>query len=84
MPRMQTDDTTHIEAVAAMRAEHREELAKLHMRIVAYRQALEQHGIEPPDHDDDELLAMWRNSQAVISTASHFVATLGTAKELLA
>ncbi len=80
---METADTAHIEAVTAMRAEHRRELAKLRMQLIAYRQALEAHGIEPPDHDDDDLMEMWRDCRAVISTASHFAANLRSARELL-
>jgi hypothetical protein len=63
--------------------EHREELAKLRMQLVAYREKLVEHGIEPPDKDGEELLAMWRRCRAVISSASDFVASLGSAKELL-
>jgi len=70
--------------VEAIQAQHRTEIAKLTMRLVTYRQALEDAGIEPPDHNEDELLSMWQDCRAVISTASHFVADLRSAKELLA
>ncbi len=75
--------TMPIDAVEAMRQEHRVELAKLRMQLVAYRQLLVDNGIEPPDHDDDALLEMWRESRAVISSASHFVAYLRSEAELL-
>lgn len=68
----------------AKELEHRVELAKLKMQLVLYRETLEQHGIEPPDRDGADLLQMWRDSAAVISTASAFVAQLGTSKELIA
>lgn len=73
-----------IQVIEAMQAEHREEVAKLTMRIVTYRKALEDAGIEPPDHDEDALLSMWQTARAVVTTASHFVSELGSAKELLA
>jgi hypothetical protein len=63
--------------------EHRQEVARLRMQLVLYREKLVEHGIEPPDRDDEELMLMWRNCRAVISSASHFVASLGSAKELL-
>lgn len=53
------------------------------MQLILYRQTLERHGVEPPDRDDDELLEMWKNCRSVISTASHFAASLRSAKELL-
>ena len=63
--------------------EHRVELAKAHMLLVRYREIMEENGIEPPDPTGEELLRMWRDCSAVISSASEFVATLGTSKELL-
>jgi hypothetical protein len=81
--RIITEVTVPAEMVEAMRAEHRLEVAKLKMNLVAYRQLLREVGIEPPDYGDDELLDMWNDCRAVISTASHFVARLGSAKELL-
>lgn len=71
------------ELVEAQDHEHRMEVARLQMQLVRYREALEEAGIEPPDSEAAELLAMWRECRAVISTASEFVAYLGTAKELL-
>jgi hypothetical protein len=68
----------------AVEHEHRVELAKLRMLLVRYRQVMEEHGITPPDVEGEELLRMWRDCRAVISTASEFVANLGSAKELLA
>jgi len=67
----------------AKELEHRAELAKLKMQLTLYRSTLEEHGIEPPDRDGADLLQMWRDSAAVISTASAFVAQLGTSKELI-
>lgn len=71
------------EVVEAMRSEHRKDLARLKMQVILYRRALQENGIEPPDRDDDELLEMWNDCRAVISTANHFVAQLRSAKELL-
>ena len=67
----------------AMSHESRTELGKLRMQLILYREALEEHGIEPPDRDDEELLQMWNNCRAVISTASMFVSDLRSAAELL-
>jgi hypothetical protein len=72
-----------VEVLEAMAAEHRIELAKRDMQLVRYRSALEEHGIEPPDMDGEELLRMWRDCRHVMSTASQFVMRLGTSKELL-
>jgi hypothetical protein len=71
------------EALEAMELEHRGEIAKLRMQLVIYRERLMEHGIEPPDRDSDELLDLYRRCSAVISTASEFAASLGSAKELL-
>ena len=71
------------EILEAKDLEHRVELAKAHMLLARYRAVLEEHGIAPPDPTGEELLKMWRDSAAVISTASDFVAALGTSKELL-
>lgn len=71
------------EIIEAMELEHRAELAKARMQVIRYRKALEDHGIEPPDADGDDFLQMWRDCSSVISTASDFVANLGSAKELL-
>lgn len=70
--------------VEAIRDEHRVELAKLRMQLALYRESLVEAGIEPPDRDGEELLQMWQDCRAVISTASHFTAQLRSAKELLA
>lgn len=72
-----------LETLEAKDLEHRVELAKAHMLLMRYREALLEAGIEPPDHSGEELLQMWRDCAAVISTASEFVTTLGTRKELL-
>jgi hypothetical protein len=69
--------------VEAIRDEHRVELAKLRMQLVLYRQALIDAGVDPPDRDGEELMEMWRDCRAVITTASHFTAQLRSAKELL-
>jgi len=71
------------ELLDAKEHEHRLELAKAHMQLVRYRALLEENGIEPPDLSGDDLLQMWRDCSAVISTASDFVARLGTSKELI-
>ena len=71
------------EMLEAKDLEHRLELAKAHMLIACYRDVLEEHGIAPPDPTGEELLQMWRNCSAVISSASEFVASLGSSKELL-
>lgn len=62
---------------------HSEEMAKLAMQLVVYRDTLEQHGIEPPDKNGAELLQMWRDCRHVIDTAHKFVMNLGTSKEML-
>jgi hypothetical protein len=71
------------EALEAIQLEHRAEIAKLRMQIVIYREKLMENGIEPPDRDSDELLALYRRCSAVISTASEFAVSLGSAKEML-
>ena len=71
------------EILEAKELEHRVELAKAHMLLVCYRDVLEEHGIAPPDPTGEELLQMWRDCSAVISSASEFVQSLGTSKELL-
>ena len=71
------------EMLEAKEIEHRLELAKAHMLLVCYRQIMEEHGIEAPDPTGEELLQMWRDCSAVITTASDFVERLGTRKELL-
>ena len=76
--------TVPAEMLEAEISQFRVELAKREMQLVRYRQTLEEHGIEPPDMDGADLLEMWRDCRAVISTASEFVAHLGSAKELLA
>jgi hypothetical protein len=72
------------EMMEAKELEHRVDLAKAHMLLVCYRAILEKHGIKPPDPTGEELLQMWRDCSAVISSASEFVERLGTSKELLA
>jgi hypothetical protein len=72
-----------IELFEARVQEHRLELAKREMQLVRYRQTLIEHGIEPPDADGEELLAMWQECRHVISTASQFVMRLGSGKEML-
>jgi hypothetical protein len=69
--------------LAAKELEHRAELGKLRMQLALYRETLEAHGIAPPDRDGDELLQMWRDCSAVISSASEFAAHLSSSKELL-
>lgn len=84
---MNTERVTALVPVEMLEAhiqEHRVVEAKLTMRLIQYRELLEKHGIEPPDSGEDELLAMWQDCRAVVSTASEFVARLGPARELLA
>lgn len=71
------------EMVESLELGHREELAKMEMQLALYRSVLEQHGIDPPNEEGRELLKLWRDSAAVITTASEFVAGLGSAKELV-
>ena len=71
------------ELLEAKDLEHRLELAKAHMLLVCYREVMEEHGIAPPDPTGEELLQMWRDCSAVISSASEFVEKLGSSKELL-
>lgn len=73
-----------LELLEAKELEHRLELAKAQMQLVRYRLVLEEHGIEPPDDSGDELLRMWRDCRAVLTSASEFVDHLGSARELLA
>jgi hypothetical protein len=72
-----------VELLEARVNEYRLELAKREMQLVRYRLALEAHGIDPPDAEGADLVEMWRDCRAVISTASEFTMRLGTAKELL-
>lgn len=67
----------------AVHHSYRVELGKQGMQLALYRQALEQAGVDPPDRDGDELLRMWRDCAAVITTASEFTASLGSARELI-
>ena len=73
----------HERVLDALHQKHRFELNIEAMKLVRYRQLLEEHGIEPPDNEGQEFLQMWRDAQAVISTASEFVHKLGTSRELL-
>lgn len=73
-----------VAAVAdSIHANYRSEVAKLKMQLVLYRKALLEHGIEPPDAEGDDLLALVNDCNSVISTTSAFVQHLGAAKELL-
>jgi len=73
----------HERICEALHCHYRAELGKVAMQVVVYRAALEDAGLVPPDKDGEELLAMWRDAAAVISTASEFVHRLGTSRELL-
>jgi hypothetical protein len=59
------------------------EIAKLKMQLVNYRAFIEQHDLEPPDLEGEDLLRMWHNCEAVIRAAHVCIADLGTSKELL-
>lgn len=72
-----------VELLEARVEELRCELAKREMVIVRYRQALKDAGVDPPDLEGADLLQMWQDCRAVISTASEFVTRLGSSKELL-
>ena len=76
-------DQDHRRIVEAMQTAHRAELGKLGMQLALYRATLEDHGVEPPDKDGEDLLRLWRNAATVVTTASEFVTDLGSAKELL-
>lgn len=76
-------DTVPTALLEAQAEDHRRELARARMQLVLYRKALIDNGIEPPDRDGDDLLAMWRECRHVVSTASEFVIRLGSSKELL-
>jgi len=75
--------TVPTELLEARVQEYRIELAKKDMQLVRYRLLLEQYGIEPPDSEGAELVQMYRDCRAVISTASEFVKDLGSARELM-
>lgn len=72
------------EILEAENLSHRVELNKMALIVARYRLLLEEHGIEPPDDTGADLVQMWRDSAAVITTASEFSSRLGSAKELLA
>lgn len=59
------------------------EIAKLKMQLVVYRDALLAAGIEPPDMEGEDLLAMWKVCSRVIDAAHECVGNLGTSKELI-
>lgn len=63
--------------------EHRVDMSKLQTQVLLYRQALVDAGVEPPDRDGEELLALWQSCRNVIEAASELVARLGTSKEML-
>lgn len=68
----------------AVRLQLGEEIARLRMQLVTYREFIESHGLTPPDHNGDDLLQMWRSCRNVIRAAQECTANLGTSKELLA
>ena len=70
-------------AAEAVHLAYRQEISKMQMQLVRYRRALLDAGIEPPDNTGEELMEMYRDCAAVISTASHFVGSLRSAHELL-
>lgn len=72
-----------VEAFEAQAMQHREETAKLRMLLVAYRMLLEQNGIEPPDDESADWLAMYRDCIKVKSVIQEAMGRLGTQKELL-
>lgn len=71
------------DVIAALHREHREQLGKMQMQLVLYREALEKAGIEPPDRDGEELLRLWRASARVIADAADLLHVYGTSKELV-
>lgn len=76
-------DAEHRRIVQGLEQAHRVEIGKLGMKIAVLAAALEDGGLAVPDPDAVELLRMWRTAAGVVSTASEFVAELGTAKELI-
>lgn len=70
-------------SVEAISQAYRGEIAKLKMELVLYRQTLLDNGIEPPNATGEDLLTMYNECRAVISTASNFVANLRSSQELL-
>jgi hypothetical protein len=79
-----TFDAEHADALAAsIHATYRTELAKAKMQLILYRDALIEHGVDPPDRDGEELLRLYRDCQLVISTATEVIGRVGSAKELL-
>ena len=62
---------------------HREELGKMAMQVVLYREALEEAGIEPPDRTGADLLDMWRATAGVMAACGELLHVYGTSKEML-
>lgn len=77
------DSSQLVAAVEAVHATYRETMARMQMQLIVYRQTLIDHGIEPPDNTGEELMEMYHDCRAVITTASEFVGRLRSAKELL-
>ena len=71
------------DAVLPLHVAYGQEIAKLKMQLLLYREALQANGIEPPDGDGEDLMRMWESCKAVISAAHGCIAELGTSKELL-
>lgn len=69
--------------LVAVHDQYGDEIAKMRMQLLRYRQALLDAGLEPPDAEGQDLLDMWNACKAVIGAAHDCVAQLGTSKELL-
>lgn len=67
----------------AVRTTYRDEIAKLKMQLVRYREFILENGLEPPDMEGADLLQMWRDCEQVTAAAQNCVANLGPAVELL-
>lgn len=71
------------DVVLPLHVTYGQEIAKLKMQVLRYREALVDAGIEPPDAEGKDLLDMWNACKAVVGAAHDCVAQLGTSKELL-
>lgn len=71
------------DAVLPLHVSYGQEIAKLKMQLLLYREALIENGIDPPDGEGEDLMRMWESCKAVIKAAQGALAELGTSKELL-
>lgn len=73
----------HRRIIEAVCQDYRFEIGKLGVKVATYAQALEDAGIEAPDPDGPELVALWRQAADTVSAATALVEMLGTGKELI-